>query len=59
MKKKDKVIYTLKLTTSNNKYKVEFKLNATNEERFFILQEFCKQTNILLQVGLDQVGAKK
>jgi len=48
---KDKVIYTLKLTTSNNKYKVEFKLNATNEERFFILQEFCKQTNILLQVG--------
>jgi len=48
---KKKVIYVLKLTSSNNKYNVEYKLNATNEEKYFILQEFCKQTNILLQVG--------
>ena len=48
---KKKTIFTYKLTSTNNKCKSSYKLNATNEEKYFILQEFCKQTNILLQVG--------
>jgi len=48
-KGKKKVIFTFKLTSTNNKCKSSYKLNATNEEKYFILQEFCKLTTMLLE----------
>jgi len=46
---KKKVIFTYKLTSTNNKCKSSYKLNATNEEKYFILQEFCRLTTMLLE----------
>ncbi len=49
MKKKGKIIFSFKLTSTNNKCKSTYKLNATNEEKYFILQEFCRLTTMLLE----------
>jgi len=49
MKAKKKIIFTFKLTSTNNKCKSSYKLNATNEEKYFILQEFCRLTTMLLE----------
>ncbi len=48
-KAKKKTIFTFELTSSNKKYKAKYQLNATNEEKYFILQEFCRLTTMLLE----------